>query len=73
MMEWELSYIRMEKITMYSKTINIRYGNKKYVFLWPGSQASIEISYKIKAFGHAHLVRCTKLFHSWGGYFNSLI
>ena len=34
---------------------------------------SIEISCKIEAFGHAYLVHCTKLFHSRGGYFNSLI
>ena len=37
------------------------------------SQAFIEISYKIKAFGHAYLVHYTILFHSRGGYFNSLI
>ena len=40
--------------------------------LLPGSEQSIEISYKIQAFGHAYLVHCTKLqFHSRGGYFNS--
>ena len=36
-------------------------------------QASIEISYKIKAFGHAYLVHYSIFFHSLGGYFNSLI
>ena len=29
--------------------------------------------HKIEAFGHAYLLHCTKLFHSWGGYFNSLL
>ena len=39
----------------------------------PSSQASIVMCYKIEAFGHAYIVHCTKLFHSQGGYFNSLI
>ena len=34
---------------------------------------SIEISYKILAFGYAYLVHYTMLFHNWGGYYNSLI
>ena len=38
-----------------------------------GSQASIEISYKIEAFRHAYLIHCAKLFHSQVGYFDSLI
>ena len=46
---------------------------KKLVLTQPGSKVSIEISYKIEAFGHAYLVHCTKLFHSRGGHFNSLI
>ena len=39
----------------------------------PGCLASIEISYEIKAHGYAYLVHYTILFHSRGGYFNSLI
>ena len=39
----------------------------------PGSQVSIEISYKIQAFGYAYLVHYTMLFHNQGGYYNSLI
>ena len=39
----------------------------------PGCLASIEISYEIKAHRYAYLVHYTILFHSRGGYFNSLI
>ena len=31
------------------------------------------ISYKVKAFKHAYLVHYSILFHSRGGYFNSLV
>ena len=41
--------------------------------LQPGSQASIEISYKIQTFGYAYLVHYTVLFHNWGYNYNSLI
>ena len=39
---------------------------------WPGSQAPIEIRYKILAFGYAYYVQYTVLFLNQGGYYNSL-
>ena len=44
-----------------------------FVYTQPGSQASIEVSCKIKAFGQAYLVHYSILLHSRGGYFNSYI